>query len=592
MTAVSVSRRRIVRRRVDKPAAFGSEMHPLLARILAARDVCNDEQLSLKLDCLHPPSALKGMSQAVSLLCEQLVSQGRILVVADFDADGATSCAVLLRGLASMGFPFLDFVVPNRFEYGYGLTPEIVALAAQQHPDLIITVDNGISSIEGVDAAQALGIRVLITDHHLPGETLPAADAIINPNQSGCPFPEKSLAGVGVAFYLLLALRARLREQGWFTDSGRAQPNLGDLLDLVALGTVADVVPLERNNRILVNEGLRRIRQGRCCAGIRALIDVAGRDAGALRASDLGFAVAPRLNAAGRLEDMSQGIDCLLTDDPGQAARMAVALDAINRQRRTIEADMREQAERVLMDMQLQDAEGRHRQLPAGLCLYDRSWHQGVVGILASRLKESLHRPVIVFADAGAEEGGEPMLKGSARSVPGLHIRDALERIATLHPGMVSRFGGHAMAAGLSLRSDQLSRFGEAFDKQVAISLGDSVGEGMIVTDGELPAEALVMETASLLNEAGPWGQAFPEPQFDGEFVLHQQRLVGTNHLKLIVSVPGDTRQLDAIAFNVDTAVWPDATVSRARLVYRLDVNRFRGQDTLQLVVEYLEPAE
>jgi len=567
-------------------------MPPLLARILAARDVCNDEQLSLKLDCLYPPSALKGMDQAVSLLGEQLVRQGRILVVADFDADGATSCAVLLRGLASMGFPFLDFVVPNRFEYGYGLTPEIVALAAQRRPDLIITVDNGISSIEGVDAAHALGIKVLVTDHHLPGEILPAADAIINPNQPGCSFPEKSLAGVGVAFYLLLAMRARLRERGWFADNGRQQPNLGDLLDLVALGTVADVVPLERNNRILVNEGLRRIRKGRCCAGIKALIDVACRDAGSLLASDLGFAVAPRLNAAGRLEDMSQGIDCLLTDDPEQAERMAAALDGINRQRRSIEADMREQAERVLVDMQLQDEGGEHKQLPAGLCLYDSSWHQGVVGVLASRLKESLHRPVIVFADAGEEEGGQPMLKGSARSVAGLHVRDALERIATLHPGMVSRFGGHAMAAGLSLRGDQLSRFGEAFDKQVTATLGATVGQGVIVTDGELPAEALVMETASLLQEAGPWGQAFPEPQFDGEFVLHQQRLVGGSHLKLTISVPGESQQLDAIAFNVDPEVWPNANISRARLVYRLDVNRFRGQSTLQLVVEYLEPAD
>jgi len=564
-------------------------MPELLQRILAARNVCDDESLSLAPEHLHPPSALKGMDEAVALLIAHM--QGRILIVADFDADGATSCALLIRGLRSLGFSHLDFVVPNRFEYGYGLTPEIVSLAAKRKPDLIITVDNGISSVEGVETARSLGIQVLITDHHLPGNTLPAADAIINPNQPGCEFPEKSLAGVGVAFYLLLALRARLRNDHWFEVNGVKEPNLASLLDLVALGTVADVVPLQRNNRILVNEGIRRIRKGRACAGIMALLAVGGREHQDLVAADLGFAVAPRLNAAGRLQDMSQGIDCLLSDDLEQAMRMAQSLDGINRQRRAIETEMREKADDVLAGMQLEGVEGGtgNGGLPAGLCLYDAGWHQGVVGILASRLKDALHRPVIVFADAGDEEDGETMLKGSARSVSGLHIRDAMEHVATQNPGLISRFGGHAMAAGLSLQKQHFAAFSDAFDRCVQQWLGDAVGEGIVLTDGELSADELALETAQMLRDAGPWGQAFPEPVFDGEFLVRQQRLVADKHLKLVLCLPGESQVIDAIAFNVDTSIWPDVNVNRARLVYRLDVNRFRGQASLQLIVEHIE---
>lgn len=584
-------RPRIRRRSPGQQTAFKAVLPDLLQRILAARNVCDDESLGLEPHRLYPPSALKGMEQAVALLVSQLQAQaegrGRILIVADFDADGATSCALLIRGLQSLGFSRPEYVVPNRFEFGYGLTPEIVNLAAKRHPDLIITVDNGISSVDGVETARALGIRVLITDHHLPGNRLPDADAIINPNQPGCGFPEKSLAGVGVAFYLLLALRARLREDRWFEKNGVAEPNLAGLLDLVALGTVADVVPLHRNNRILVNEGLRRIRAGRACAGIMAILEVAGREHEDLVAADLGYAVAPRLNAAGRLEDMSQGIECLIVDDPEQARLMADSLDTINHQRRSIEAEMRTRADSVLAEMKIDGA--ANGGLPAGLCLYDPGWHQGVVGILASRLKDALHRPVIVFADASDDEGRGAALKGSARSVPGLHIRDALEHVASQNPGLVSRFGGHAMAAGLSLDRCDLERFSGAFDQCVQQWLGDAVGQGTVMTDGELSADELALDTARMLRDAGPWGQAFPEPVFDGEFVILHQRLVAERHLKLVLALPEGSRELDAIAFNVDTDMWPDATVQRARMVYRLDVNRFRGQSRLQLIVELIE---
>ncbi|HLD14830.1 MAG TPA: single-stranded-DNA-specific exonuclease RecJ, partial [Burkholderiales bacterium] len=479
----------------------------------------------------------------------------------------------------------------NRFEYGYGLTPEIVTLATQKNPDLLITVDNGISSVEGVRAARGHGMQVLITDHHLPGAVLPKADAIVNPNQSGDNFPSKNLAGVGVAFYLMLALRAQLRAAGYFTpgDSrdggGRAssgtaagavaEPNLANLLDLVALGTVADVVPLDANNRILVAQGLARLNEGRSTPGVRALLAVAGRAPGRITATDLGFLAGPRLNAAGRLADMSLGIACLLTDDPAEAQRMAHELDTLNRERRSIEAEMQTLALTAVENLKL-DAAG----LPRGLCLYDESWHQGVIGLVASRIKERVHRPVIAFAPANATE-----LKGSARSVPGLHIRDALDHIATRQPQLLSKFGGHAMAAGLSLARDQFEAFARAFDEEVGRWLSDDDLRGRLDTDGELAAADFSLELAETLRAGGPWGQGFPEPLFDGCFDILDRRIVGEKHLKLTLR-SGNSRPLSAIAFH---AAETPSDWTRVRAAYRLDVNEYQGNRSLQLVLEHLE---
>ena len=483
-----------------------------------------------------------------------------------------------VRGLRALGARDVGYLAPNRFEFGYGLTPEIVEVAAARAPDLLITVDNGISSIEGVAAARARGIPVIVTDHHLPGEHLPEAAAIVNPNQPGDDFPSKCLAGVGVMFYLLVALRARLRAEGWFAARGIEEPNLARLLDLVALGTVADVVPLDRNNRILVSQGLARIRAGRAHAGVRALLDVAGRDASRLVAADLAFAVAPRLNAAGRLTDMTLGIECLLCDDERRAREMAATLDRLNRERRGIEADMRSQAIAQVERLHLDDAEG----LPFGLCLFDPEWHQGVVGILAARIKEQLHRPVIAFAPDNGD-----LLKGSARSVPGLHIRDALDAVAARHPGLISRFGGHAMAAGLTLARDALEPFRAAFDAEVRRHLSERDLRGTMLSDGALEAHDLGLELARALREAGPWGSGFPEPLFDGEFEIVEQRVVGEHHVKLKVKPRGDAARIDAIAFNA-AADWPAERT--LRLAYRLDVNLFRGQEAAQLIVEHAEP--
>lgn len=568
--------------------APGAAASPLLARIYASRHVSNPDELKLEPAGLLPPASLKGMKEATQLLWQTLQQQGRILVVSDFDADGATSCAVVLRALRQMGFAHLDYIVPDRFTYGYGLSPEIVPLAIARQPDLIITVDNGISSHEGVAMARAAGIAVLITDHHLPGQTLPDANAILNPNQPGCPFASKALAGVGVVFYLMLGFRALLRDQGWFAAQGLSEPRLADLLDLVALGTVADLVPLDRNNRILVSEGLRRIRQGRACEGILALLNQGRRPYHSLVASDLGFAVGPRLNAAGRLQDMSLGIACLLSDDPDSARQLAAQLDRINDERKRIEGDMREQAMAALGLMQEQLAGSR--EMPAALCLYDPQWHQGVVGILASRVKEQFHRPVIVFADADPGAPDNTGVKGSARSVPGLHIRDLLDQIATQHPGLISRFGGHAMAAGLSLDKSRLADFEAAFVSAAEQLLDADALQKRLLTDGTIDAPDMRLETAELLRNAGPWGQGFPEPLFDGEFELVSQRLVGERHLKMTLLPAGSDNLLDAIAFNIDPGVWPDQSVAQVRLVYRLDVNEFRGQRQLQLLVEHLQP--
>ncbi len=550
---------------------------PLLTRLYAARGVLSAVELEKGLARLIPFTQLKGIEAAVELLVEGLRQRQRMLIVGDFDADGATASTVGLLGLRMLGAAHVDYLVPNRFEYGYGLTPEIVAVALTREPELLITVDNGISSIEGVAAAKAAGLKVLVTDHHLPGHELPAADAIVNPNQPGCNFPSKSLAGVGVIFYVLLALRARLRELGWFSAE-RPEPNLGELLDLVALGSVADVVPLDANNRILVHQGLARIRAGRARPGLRALLEVAGKQHGRITSTDLGFILGPRLNAAGRLDDMSLGIECLLCEDEALARDMAVQLDQLNQDRKAIEQGMQREALAQLKDLPVEN-------LPFGLCLFEADWHQGVIGILASRLKERYHRPTIAFADAG-----EGMLKGSARSVPGFHIRDALDAVASRHPGLISKFGGHAMAAGLSLPAEHFETFAKAFDEEVRRQLCEDDLTGRLLSDGVLSIDEFNLPLARELRNAGPWGQHFPEPLFHGAFQLVQQRIVGERHLKVVLKSECGSLQLDGIAFGVDREVWPNPTVRWVELAYKLDVNEFRGQESVQLLISHLAP--
>ncbi|MFC3606460.1 single-stranded-DNA-specific exonuclease RecJ [Stutzerimonas tarimensis] len=559
----------------DQLPNFG-DLPPLLARLYAARGVRSAEELDKRLGRLIPYARLKGIEDAVTMLAEALAARQRILIVGDFDADGATASAVAVLGLRLLGAASVDYLVPNRFEFGYGLTPEIVAVALERRPDLLVTVDNGISSLEGVAAAKAAGLRVLVTDHHLPGAELPDADAIVNPNQPGCLFPSKCMAGVGVIFYVLLALRSRLREQGWFTPG--SEPNLAELLDLVALGSVADVVPLDANNRILVHQGLARIRAGRARPGLLAILEVAGRDHRRITSTDLGFILGPRLNAAGRLDDMSLGIECLLCDDPAVARDMAGQLDQLNQDRKAIEQGMQREALAQLKDLPLDE-------MPFGLCLFEPEWHQGVIGILASRMKERYHRPVIAFADAG-----DGLLKGSARSVPGFHIRDALDAVAAGHPGLISKFGGHAMAAGLSLPQSHFGAFAVAFDAQVRRQLCADDLAGRVLSDGQLGVEEFHLELARALRLAGPWGQQFPEPLFHGVFQLVQQRVVGERHLKMVLKSECGRLSLDAIAFNVDRECWPDASVRWAELAYRLDVNEYRGQESVQLLVTHLQP--
>ena len=577
---MSNPRLRLVRRVAAVEAGIDADgMHPVLARLYRSRGIDTPADLDRSLSALLPWQALGGIHEAAALLADALSRRRRIMVVGDFDADGATSVVLALEGLRMLGAVDVGYLVPNRFEFGYGLTPEIVELAARARPDLLVTVDNGISSLEGVAAARARGMDVLITDHHLPGSRLPEANAIVNPNLPGDAFASKSLAGCAVMFYVLVALRACLRDGGWFEATGRQEPSLAELLDLVALGTVADVVPLDRNNRILVEQGLRRIRAGRARPGVRALLEVAGRDASRAVATDLGFAVGPRLNAAGRLTDMSAGIECLLARNEPDARRRAVELDGLNRERREIEGVMQEEALLALERLTLDPDQGS---LPWGLCLYDEGWHQGVAGILAARIRERTHRPVIAFAPAGNGE-----IKGSARSVPGLHVRDALDAVAAHNPGLVSRFGGHAMAAGLSLREADFEVFAQAFDHEVRVRLreGDLVGE--LETDGVLEPQHMTLELAETLRAAGPWGQGFPEPLFEGEFTVDTARVVGQRHLRLRLR-SGDRAPLPAIAFNVDD---PGRAPPGARLraAYRLDVNDYRGTRELQLKVEYFE---
>lgn len=554
------------------------DLPPLLTRIYAARGVQSATELDKGLARLLPVSLLKGMDDAVQLLAQALEQRQRILIVGDFDADGATASCVGVLGLQMLGAAQVDYLVPNRFDYGYGLSPEIVAVALERQPDLLITVDNGISSIDGVAAAQAAGLKVIVTDHHLPGAELPSADAIVNPNQPGCEFPSKALAGVGVMFYVLLGLRAHLRASNWFAQQGIAEPNLAELLDLVALGSVADVVPLDANNRILVHQGLARIRAGRVRPGLKAILEVARRDHRRLVSTDLGFIVGPRLNAAGRLDDISLGIECLLCDDFGAALSKAQQLEQLNHDRKHIEQGMQREALLQLKDLPLDD-------LPFGLCVFEPEWHQGVIGILASRMKERYHRPVIAFADAGEGE-----LKGSARSIPGLHIRDALDAVAATHPALISKFGGHAMAAGLTIQSADYEAFAQAFDAEVRRQLTAEDLTGRIYSDGRLAADEFDMQLAQQLRHAGPWGQHFPEPLFHGEFKVLDQRLVGERHLKLMLQSVDMAPPVDAIAFNIDLEVWPNPQIDTAQVAYRLDVNEFRGRQSLQLIVANISP--
>ncbi len=560
--------------------ALPASLPPLLQRLYASRGIRGEQDLERGVKGMLPWQQLSGMEQAVAMLYDALREGLRIMVVGDFDADGATSTALSVLALRSMGGENIAYLVPNRFEDGYGLSPEVVDQAHARGAQMILTVDNGISSHSGVDRAHQLGIPVLVTDHHLPGETLPAAEAIINPNLADCEFPSKSLAGVGVAFYLMLALRTHLRDKGWFEQRGLAIPNLAELLDLVALGTVADVVPLDANNRILTWQGLSRIRAGKCRPGIRALLEVANREPHKIAASDLGFALGPRLNAAGRLDDMSVGVALLLSDNLGEARMLANELDALNQTRKEIEQGM--QVEALTLCEQL---ERSSEELPYGLAMYHPEWHQGVVGILASRIKERFHRPVIAFAPAG-----DGTLKGSGRSVQGLHMRDALERLDTLYPGMMLKFGGHAMAAGLSLEEARFDEFRQRFGALVGEWLDPALLQGEIWSDGPLSAQEMTLDVAEMLRDAGPWGQMFPEPLFDGKFRILQQRLVGERHLKVMVEPLGGGPLLDGIAFNIDTSRWPDPGVREVELAYKLDVNEFRGNRSVQLLIENLWP--
>jgi single-stranded-DNA-specific exonuclease len=565
---------RLLARKVSQRTQWQLEqqgLHPLLARIYAARGIQTRSELDYELKSLLPPALLTNTGQAAVLLADAIEAAARILIVADYDCDGATACAVGIRALRAMAGhsgATIDYLVPNRFTYGYGLSPEIVDLAATMNPDLIVTVDNGIASIEGVARAAALGIATLITDHHLPAETLPAADCIVNPNQPGCAFPSKCIAGVGVMFYVMLALRAELRDRGWFNDE-RKEPNLGALLDLVALGTVADVVKLDRNNRILVSQGLKRMREGKLTPGIAAIFRAAGRNPAQASSVDMGFMIGPRLNAAGRLSDMSIGIECLITEDPARAMNIAQQLDALNRERREIEAGMQEQALIHLETLQTSDG--------AGVALFDAEWHQGVVGILASRIKEKLHRPVFAFA-----RGENNEIKGSGRSIPGLHLRDALDLISKRAPGLLLRFGGHAMAAGVTMMEADFPKFRELFAQIAGELLSPADLTRTLETDGGLESGYCSINIARLL-EAEVWGQGFPAPVFEDEFVVESQRILKEKHLKLRLR-KGEHR-LDAIQFNFSEA--PGNTM---RAAYRLAINDYNGVQTPQLMIEHIDP--
>lgn len=571
--------KKIIRREISGTLDHLKHLSPILRRIYGARNVTTAEELSRELKSLESFASLKGIHDATHRLERALREQQHLLIVGDFDADGATSTALAVSALQSFGAKHVSFVIPNRFEYGYGLTPEIVDVAKKKNPDLIITVDSGIASNAGVEHANQLGIEVIVTDHHLAGATLPPASAIVNPNQPGDEFPSKYLAGVGVIFYVMLALRSHLNDVHWFEDNKLPCPNMAQFLDLVALGTIADVVPLDLNNRILIHQGLQRIRAGQARPGIQALLQVSGKHFENLRATDLAFVVGPRLNAAGRLDDMKLGVICLLAEDINTALGLAHELDDLNKERRVIETQMQQEAAKAVDQLKLD------KKLPYGICLYDDAWHQGVVGLVASRIKEKVHRPVIAFAKTD-----DDTLKGSARSVPGLHICNLLDAVATKNPSLVSKFGGHAMAAGLSLPVQNFEAFSEAFASEIGEHLSEGDLQPRLLSDGELSTGELRLEVAEMLRDAGPWGQGFPEPIFDGNFKLIGQRIVGQRHLKLILQLPGSDHYLDGIAFNVNLNDWPNFHCDNVRLAYRLDINEYQGRRKLQLLVEDIQP--
>ncbi len=571
-------KKRLIRRSLPSDYATQLPSLPsLLQRVYAARDVRSMADIDRSLASLLPYTDLLDIDKAAVRLADAIMRDEKLLVIGDFDADGATSTALAIAALKSFGAKNVDFLVPNRFTFGYGLTPEIVDVAKTRSPDVIVTVDNGIASIDGVARANSYGIDVVVTDHHLQGTQLPDAFAIVNPNRKEDLFLSKSLAGVGVIFYVMCATRAELTSRDYFSKNNIQKPNMAELLDLVALGTVADVVPLDKNNRILVYQGLARIRSGNARPGIRALLQIAGRSAEKLAAMDLGFSIGPRLNAAGRLDDMSLGISCLLETNFDIALDYAKQLDQLNYERRAIESEMKQQAFELVDKLDLE------KQLPLGICLYEESWHQGVIGLVASRVKDKLNRPTIAFAKAD-----ENTLKGSARSVNGVHIRDVLDFIATQYPHILSKFGGHAMAAGLSIKLKDLSAFSALFSEEISRHISEDKLCRTIETDGELHTDELTLDNAELIKNAGPWGQQFPEPLFDGEFDIVSQRLVGGNHLKMVLQPPGGKYPVDAIVFQVDVNQWPNHRAARTKIAYRLEANEFRGKSTVQLVVEEL----
>lgn len=573
--------KKLIKRR-EIPVGNSVSTHPLLDRLYRARHIKNTKELDRTLKSMLNPNQLYGIDQAVNLLVEAYQQQQKIVIVGDFDADGATSTALSVLALRQLGFSDVDYLVPNRFEQGYGLSIPVAEMAIEKGVQLLMTVDNGVSSFEGIAFLKEKGIRVLVTDHHLPPETLPPADAIVNPNLSQCHFPSKSLAGVGVAFYLMLAVRAKFRELGIFT--AETQPNFTDLLDLVALGTIADVVPLDQNNRILAYQGLMRIRARRCRPGIIALAEVANRNVEQFTSSDLGFCIGPRLNAAGRLDNMSIGVELLLANEMSKARELALDLDQLNQTRKEIESGMKLEAIKIC-----QNLTALFKELPYGITLYQPDWHQGVLGIVSSRVKDQYHRPVIAFT-----QDSEGILKGSARSIEGLHMRDVLERIHSQHPNMILKFGGHAMSAGLSIREEHFADFQHIFNQTVADWFDEEHMQSIIWTDGELNSNEFNLETAELIKSVGTWGQGFPEPCFDGEFKILDQRAIGQNknHLKMLLEPKQGGVLLDAIAFNINTRLYPDLSIKQARLAYKLEINEFRGNRSLQLLVDYIEPID
>lgn len=581
-----------IERYVQATASLAENCHPVLSSIYQSRGIQSAEELQYELSGLLPFHQLHDIEKAASLIADAIMAQQRILIVGDFDADGATSTALGIRALRQFGAHEACYLVPNRFEYGYGLTPEIVEVARHMQPQLLITVDNGISSIAGVKAAKDAGMTVIVTDHHLAADELPEADAIVNPNQPACKFPSKAACGCAVIFYVMTAVRTELRKRDWFVN--KVEPNMAQFLDLLALASVADVVPLDKNNRIFVDQGLRRIRAGKSIAGIRALLSVGGKQAYNLVASDLGFAIGPRLNAAGRLDDMATGIECLLTDNDDLAQQYAEELNSLNEERKNIEREMQQQA---IMGLQSQalvatihQADAEVNALPWGLCIYDAQWHQGVIGILASRIKDKVHRPVIAFANADTDLSmAEQEIKGSARSIPGLHIRDALDLMAKRRPDILTKFGGHAMAAGLSIKLSHFDEFQRLFDQVCSELLTTEQLDQIIYSDGELTAQDLNLNLAGILKYAGPWGQMFPEPVFDGRFNIINQRIVGSNHLKLTLGVIGSPVCVDAIAFNIDLDEWLDHSCQQIHCAYQLDINEFRGNQSLQFIIRHIE---